>query len=103
LGSPYSTAGRGEEISNLNSFPKPLSRRILTPRNAPNDIFRRLENKLKASKLTKNNTNLRESRKVSYSLLTEGKLSPEIRIKNHIRTLLASMRALRDVPSDYFK
>ena len=47
--SPYSRETK-ESINryNLNSFPKPLPSRVLTPRGAPNDLFRRLEEKLKS-------------------------------------------------------
>lgn len=49
--SPSPVASKGIIVpTNLNSLPKPLPKRVLTPRNAPNDLFRKLEDKLKASK-----------------------------------------------------
>ena len=92
-----------EGISNLNSFPKPLPQRILTPRNAPNDLFRKLESKLKAAKGSPSQEKLLDVGPLKSSLLGEGSIDPELRIKNHIKTLLISMRALRDVPRDYFR
>ncbi|CAI2386721.1 unnamed protein product [Moneuplotes crassus] len=87
--------------SQLNSFPKPLPRRVFVPQNAPNDIFRKLESKMKASMSVKKNESFIQPDR--SGLIAAGAISPEVRIKNHIRTLLNSMRALRDVPGNYFK
>lgn len=88
----------------INTFPKPLPSRILTPRNAPNDLFRRLESKLKASRQNSENS---KSDSVNLSSIggsiVEKVVDPELNIKEHIKILITSMRALRDVPNEYFK
>ena len=103
--SPYSrvsmdTLGRG----NIISFPKPLPSRVLTPRGAPNDLFKNLENKLKSSKGTTSNLESRfEFRSVNANSIVEKIYDPELKIKDHIRNLIRCMRMLRDVPKDYFR
>lgn len=44
-----------------------------------------------------------ESRSLCQSNLIEKIYAPELKVKEHVRALISSMRALRDVPTEYFR
>ena len=86
--------------SPLTTLPKPLLSRTLTPRNAPNDLFRRLESKIKDSRPS---TTSNESGIMNLHAHQHQHYDPIVKIHSHIKMLISSMRALSSTPRSYFR
>jgi hypothetical protein len=75
------------------SLPRPLFHKSLTPRNAPNDLFRKLESKVKKKKVEE----------LPFLMQSWEEKDPTEKISQHLDSLVTSMRKLRDVPDAYFR